>query len=349
MRAWQAAFFVVGLPGLLLAAWVAMLREPVRGRSEGLVSPVPHPRPLRAFLDELMTAVPPFTIWALHRCGAGRRAVLGNLAAAVVLAAAARLLIGWLGGPAQWISLAVGLYAFVSWIQNLAIRDRPTFVMIFRSRALVFAVVGFSWIAVVTNGFGFWAATFFMRVHAISAGEAGTVLGLSGAVGGWIGINLGGLVSDRLKPRTPLARVLIGFGAIALATPAALAMLTTGRLHLAYAFYFLFTVTAPMWIGPVVATANELVLPRMRGASSAFYILTVTFIGLALGPYAIGRLSDYFVSRGAGSGDGIRYGMLASLASFVPAAVFLALAGRHVGREESTRLDRARAAGEPGL
>jgi MFS family permease len=168
-------------------------------------------------------------------------------------------------------------------------------------------------------------------------------------VGGWIGINLGGIISDRLKTRTPLARLLVGFGAIILATPVALAMLTTGSLRLAYGLYFLFTVTAPTWIGPVVATANELVLPRMRGASSAFYILTVTFIGLALGPYAIGRLSDFFVAQGAASGDALRYGMLASLSSFVLAAIFLTLAGRHVGREERSRLDRARAAGEPGL
>jgi MFS family permease len=349
LRAWQAAFFVVGLPGVMLAAWVATLREPVRGQSEGLTAPVPHPHPFRAFLDELMAVVPPFTIWSLYRSGAGRRAVLINLSAAVAITIAARGLIVWLGGPAQWISLAVGLYACVSWIQSLAVRDRPAFVMIFRSRALVYGVVGFSWIAVVTNGFGFWAAAFFMRVHGISAGEAGTVLGVTGAVGGWIGINLGGIVSDRLKRRTPLARLLVGWGAIVLAAPAALATLTTGHLHLAYGCYFLFTVTAPMWIGPVVATANELVLPRMRGASSAFYILTVTFIGLALGPYAIGRLSDYFVAHGATSGDALRDGMLASLSSFLIAAIFLALAGRHVGREERTRLDRARAAGEPGL
>jgi len=349
LRAWQAAFFVVGLPGLLMAAWVATLREPVRGQSEGLISPVPHPHPFREFFDELMAVVPPFTVWSLYRGGAGRRAVLINLSAAVALSGTARVLTGWLGGPAQWISLAVGLYAFVSWIQNLAVRDRPAFVMIFHSRALVYAIIGFSWIAVVTNGFGFWAAAFFMRVYDISAREAGTVLGLGGAVGGWIGINLGGIISDRLKTRTPLARLLVGFGAIILATPVALAMLTTGSLRLAYGLYFLFTVTAPTWIGPVVATANELVLPRMRGASSAFYILTVTFIGLALGPYAIGRLSDFFVAQGAASGDALRYGMLASLSSFVLAAIFLTLAGRHVGREERSRLDRARAAGEPGL
>jgi len=28
--------------------------------------------------------------------------------------------------PAQWIGLGVGLYAAVSWLQALALRDRPT-------------------------------------------------------------------------------------------------------------------------------------------------------------------------------------------------------------------------------
>jgi hypothetical protein len=108
-------------------------------------------------------------------------------------------------------------------------------------------------------------------------------------------------------------------------------------------------ITSPMWIGPVVATANELVLPRMRGISSAFYILTVTFIGLALGPYTIGKISDAAVAAGSDSAEALRFGMMSALLSFVFAAVFLVLAGRHVGHEEATRVERARAAGEPGL
>ena len=35
LKPWQAAFMAVGLPGLLMAAWVATLREPRRGLSEG--------------------------------------------------------------------------------------------------------------------------------------------------------------------------------------------------------------------------------------------------------------------------------------------------------------------------
>ena len=141
----------------------------------------------------------------------------------------------------------------------------------------------------------------------------------------------------------------MGFTPMVLSTPVVLLMLTTRNINLAYALYFVFMMTSPMWIGPVVATANELVLPRMRGISSAFYILTVTFIGLALGPYTIGQISDALVASGADSADALRIGMMTALLSFVVAAVFLTIAGRHVGREEASRLERARAAGEPGL
>jgi MFS family permease len=349
LKAWQAAFFVVGLPGLLLALWVWTLREPVRGQSEGIVEATAHPEPFREFTRELAAVIPPLTIWSLIRSGVASRVLLLNIGAAGGLAAVAWLLIIWLGSPAQWISLAIGLYAFFSWTQQLALRDRPAFEMIFKSKAVLFGIIGFSWIGFVTYGLGFWAAPYFIRAFGVSAGEVGTVLGVVTAVGGWIGINAGGIISDRLKPRTPWARILIGFAVIVLSAPTVLILLNTDSIRLAYGLYFLFMITSPMWIGPVVATANELVLPRMRGISSAFYILTVTFIGLALGPYTIGKISDAFVAAGSDSAEALRFGMMSALLSFVFAAVFLVLAGRHVGHEEATRVERARAAGEPGL
>ena len=349
LEAWQAAFFVVGIPGLLMALWVWSLREPVRGQSEGIATANVHPHPFREFFRELAAVVPPLTIWSLRRAGASGRMLAANLAVAAGLIVAARLLIAWLGSPPQWISLGIGLYAFISWVQNLSLRDRPAYVMIFHSRALVFGIIGFSCIGFVTYGLGFWAASYFIRAYGVSTGEVGTFLGLASAIGGWIGVNAGGMISDRLKSRTPLARVLMGFTPMVLSTPVVLLMLTTRNINLAYALYFVFMMTSPMWIGPVVATANELVLPRMRGISSAFYILTVTFIGLALGPYTIGQISDALVASGADSADALRIGMMTALLSFVVAAVFLTIAGRHVGREEASRLERARAAGEPGL
>ena len=66
LRGWQVAFFAVGLPGVLLALWVATLREPRRGRMDGIESPT-EPHPFRAFFLELRAVLPPLTLWHLYR------------------------------------------------------------------------------------------------------------------------------------------------------------------------------------------------------------------------------------------------------------------------------------------
>src|SRR5690606_23127114 len=58
---WQAAFLAVGVPGLLVALWVATLREPARGAMDGVVSPS-SPNPFHEFFRDLSTIVPPFTL-----------------------------------------------------------------------------------------------------------------------------------------------------------------------------------------------------------------------------------------------------------------------------------------------
>jgi MFS family permease len=77
----------------------------------------------------------------------------------------------------------------------------------------------------------------------------------------------------------------------------------------------------------------------MRAMASAFYLLVITFIGLALGPYSIGLVSDRL-------GD-LRLAMLFALVANAIGCVFVCLAARTLERDEATRGARARAAGEP--
>jgi MFS family permease len=81
--------------------------------------------------------------------------------------------------------------------------------------------------------------------------------------------------------------------------------------------------------------------------ASAFYILLITFIGLALGPYTMGKLSDVFAAGGADPGTALRDAMSLGLAMFGVSAVALALAARFLPAEEASRIARARAVGEP--
>ena len=341
LRGWQVAFFAVGLPGLLLALWVRTLREPVRGQSEGLVETAPTERPLRAFLSELAAVLPPFTLWNLQRIGAGSSGLLRNLGFAGALAAGAWLLVGWLGNPAQWIALAAGLYAAISWAQSLAIRDRPAFALIFRTPTLRFAAPGFAFLAFTGYGVGFWTPPFFIRMHGVSTAEAGTIPGLTAAVAGWLGVTLGRVVADRWRQERPNARILIGILTAVLPVPFAIGMLTTENRLLAYVLNFFVGVGTSMWIGAGASTVQDLVLPRMRALASAAYLLALTFIGLALGPYTIGRLS-------VALDDDLRSAMLLGLFVNAIALTLLVLASRRLQDDEETTVERARAAGEPG-
>ena len=338
LRGWQVAFFVVGLPGLLLALWVRTLREPARGGVEGLttVSEVP---PLRAFLLELRAVLPPLTLVHLALAGAGARGIARNLFAAAVIAAVASILIRTLGSSAQWIALGIGAYSAVSWLQALALRDRPTLALITRTPSLRYAGVGFALLAFVGYGIGFWLPTLFMRVFGTQAGRTGLILGVVSAVGGWLGTTLGGVWADARRRQTPAGRLQVGAACPLLTLPLASWMLFTDSSQIAFILAFPVTLTSSLWIGAGASTVQDLVLPRMRGSASAAYLLLVTFIGLALGPYTVGRLS-------VALGD-LRIAMLCALIAGLVGAVLLLLAARHVAHDEATRVARAHAAGEP--
>ncbi len=343
IRPWQAAFFVVGLPGLLMAIWVATLREPRRGMSEG-ITVAREPRPFAAAGREFMAVLPPLTLISVARLG--QRALLINVGAAIGIAALAIGLTQWLGSPVQWTALGIGVYAAVSWTQNLAARDPATFSMMFSSRAMRCMLVGIPFMSFVTYGVGFWAPPFLLRVHNVDLASAATFLGLSSALGGWIGVTMGGVLADRFRHVSANARLYVAASVPIVSLPAGVWFLYTDNLWIAYGCNFVFSIASPMWIGPAASTVNDLVMPRMRAVASAFYLLMVTFIGLALGPYTIGQVSDALFAAGMDSGDALRLGMLVGLGAFLIAVTFVLLAMRYLPADEASRLERARAAGE---
>ena len=104
LKGWHAAFLAVGLPGVLLAALVRTLREPVRGVSEGLTTPH-HPAPFKVLQEELGAVLPPFTLFSVARHGASLRLNLLTLGG---IAVAGFLLVLLTGDVAQWVALGPG-------------------------------------------------------------------------------------------------------------------------------------------------------------------------------------------------------------------------------------------------
>src|SRR5271166_3253428 len=154
LRGWQVAFFVVGLPGLLLALWVRSLREPLRGQVDGIFAPA-EPNPFRKFGRELASILPGFSLWSLQRHGGSPRDLGFNLAAALVVTLCAVSMTTLLGNAVQWSALGIGLYAAVSWAQSLRLRDPPSFALICRTPSLRWASLSFSFLAFTGYALGF--------------------------------------------------------------------------------------------------------------------------------------------------------------------------------------------------
>jgi hypothetical protein len=115
-------------------------------------------------------------------------------------------------------------------------------------------------------------------------------------------------------------------------------LLTTESLAAFYWVNPLAHMLASAWVGAAVATLQDLVLPRMRATAGATYILGTTMVGLALGPYYAGKMSVLTGSLPTG---------IAMLYLMPPLTLLMLWIGsRHLGRLESTKVERARAAGE---
>jgi MFS family permease len=332
LRGWQVAYMVVGVPGLLLALWVRSLREPVRGAAEGLVVP-PEPHPWRAFGRELAAVLPPFTLLHLAAAG-GATTARRNAGAAAGIASGAAALVALTGDTAQWYALGVGLYAAVSWSQALALRDPESFSLIFGAPALRWTALGFGCLAFTGYGFGFWVPPFVQRIHGVSAAESGLLLGGTAAAAGWLGVTLGGVAADRWRLSRAEGRLYWGIVTALAPLPIGAAFLWTGDVRLAYLLNVPLSALGAMWIGAGASTMQDLVLPRMRASAAAAYLLVITFVGLALGPYGIGKAS-------AALGD-LRIGMGLAFGANLLAVACLARGARHLRADEARVRERAR-------
>jgi MFS family permease len=333
---WQAAFLVVGVPGLLLALWVLSLREPVRGALDGIASPE-DPRPWRGFLGQLALIVPPFTVLGAARHGAG--ALVANLAAAAVIGALGWALALATGSFAQFAFIAVGFYAVSSWASALRADDPATFELTWRTPAFVCLVLAYAIVSFTGYTVTYWASPYAERVFAFSKVELGWLIGAPAALGGFLGVIGGGWLADRLHRRFATGRLWVI--AIGLAAPVPLVLIGYGTADatLFLVSAFLVQMATSSALGASAAATQALVLPRMRGTATAIFFLGATLIGLAFGPFTAG-----LVSEATGS---LATGVIGNLALVPVGLAALGMAIRLYPRAEASRLVRA-ADAEPG-
>jgi MFS family permease len=356
LAGWQAAFIAVGLPGLLLAAWVATLREPIRGAIDGIPT-AEDPNPFRGFVKELTTVIPGFTFFGAASRGGMALAI--NIAAFVLAFVVANLLTQVLGvgqgfimaalesvtGASlplisdQWFLLALGYYAVYSWASALRIRDYPTFALTWGSPAFLCTILGYGTVAFMAYAASYWGAPYAERVFDVSKGNLGFFLGGGGALGGFLGVILGGRMADALMSRTSAGRVFVVLFGLLSPIPFAVLQYTTESYPLFIILNIVVGGLAASALGAAAAASQALVLPRMRGTATATFFLATTLVGLALGPYTAGYVS-------AQNGDNLSIGVLSTLWIAPIGLVVLVAAIKLTPKAISTVIERAEAAGE---
>jgi MFS family permease len=346
LKGWQAAYLAVGLPGLLLALLLLLtVREPVRGAIDGQPQP-PAPDPFRAALRELGALFPLFgrsraNLALLLACILG--AVIATEAAGHLLAPDKRALLGTIAGLpvstnlVQWAAIAIGVYATGSWVQSIRRRDPAAAALIVDSPSFVALAVGGGLLSLSSYGIAAFLYVYGKSYLGLPP-EAGFTLGAISAVAGGLGTAIGGIVADRARLAHPAGRLWVAGIAATLSTLLTLWQYNTASVTHFYLAYGLATLCLTMWLGPVFATCQDHVLPRMRGVATAVQLLGTNLIGLGLGPYLVGLVSDV-------TGD-LRLAILSVLALVPIVLALFAFAARRLPAMEASLLDRARAAGE---
>lgn len=357
LSGWQATYFAFGLPGIVLAAlmWFTV-REPVRGAIDGMPT-AGNPRPFAAVLTEFAAMLPPWNWRGFARMAAGRGplgfniALLAIVSVAVVAAVVVtdgllkpekRAVVAMLGGVrittnmVQWAAIGLGVYCVGSWLQTIRLRDPVSFRLVANPAFASLTVAGglMSYISYGQSPFIFLYAKTQFGVGA----EAGLTLGAITAIGGGLGTTFGGLLGDWLRKRLAAGRIIVMLLAATGSTATILAAYSATSLSTFYIFVAVNVFVHIMWLGPCAASVQDLVLPRMRGTSTAVFFLGTTILGLGLGPYLVGLSSDV-------SGN-LRLSLMGTIAVMPIIIAFILIAMRAVPKLELTVMDRARAAGE---
>src|SRR5690606_9004840 len=108
------------------------------------------------------------------------------------------------------------------------------------------------------------------------------------------------------------------------------------NFYLRFSFY---SIILTLWLPPIYSLYYDLVLPRMRGMASSTYIIVSTLLGLGMGPYFVGIVSD---RNGGDLGAAI-----ISINVVAPVIVLiLVYVLTRIQRDEDSVRQRARAGGE---
>ncbi|WP_395651562.1 spinster family MFS transporter [Brevundimonas sp.] len=330
---WRTAFIVVGLLGLVLAPLLRLtIRDPKRGGTD--VARVVVAADPTATATPIVIGTGPGRLASLIMLGLG-----GGLLALSLL----DRLTGAIGGsPLVWafgggLALVIGVSLMIARTTASFVIPKPSFWLL---------ALGAASSSVCGYGVAGWLPLFFMRSFDLTLAQTSWYYSGIALIGGIIGIWCGGLIADRLGkkgkgayPMTPAIAFLISAPCFILAmnSPWLIGLVVPGggsntlQLVLAFLIFLIPTGLNLAWLGPVTAAVQHLVPAPMRSTASALFLLINNLLGIAVGFFYFGWMSDLLAPTFGE--ESLRWAIYTGMGFYLLASVLLFGASRTLKRD----------------
>jgi predicted MFS family arabinose efflux permease len=172
-------------------------------------------------------------------------------------------------------------------------------------------------------GLAVWTPSVLMRSFGLGLVPTGNFMASLVIVGGCSGVFAGGWLADRLGTMDRGWYAKLPTVAWLITAPTFAAGLLAPSLWVAWPLLLIPNALNILWLGPVTTSVQHLVPQRMRATASASFLLINNLIGLGVGPWLIGRVSDALKhSYGA---DSLRYAAVGCTSFYLLAALLMFL------------------------
>ena len=196
-------------------------------------------------------------------------------------------------------------------------------------------------------GVAAWLPSFFQRSFGLTLAETAWYYSGIALVGGLTGIWLGGAVADRLGRASRGAYPLVPAIAFLISVPCFLLAMNSGAiisavlpggdangaaaLTLAFVIFLIPTGLNLAWLGPITASVQHLVPANMRTTASALFLLINNLLGIAVGIFYFGWMSDLL--RPTFGDESLRWAIYTGMGFYLLASALLIGASRTLKKD----------------
>ncbi len=216
-------------------------------------------------------------------------------------------------------------------VANIAPRFNAVLATVFPKPSFWLLAFGAASSSICGYGVAFWLPSFFIRSLGLTLAQTSVYYSGISLLGGGAGIWLGGWLADRFGAKNRAAYALAPAICFLIALPCFLLAMNTTSLSWAFIFFLIPTGLNLAWLGPVLGAVQHLAPANMRTTTSALFLLINNLLGIAVGLWFFGFLSDQLAPRyGA---ESMRYAISYGLGFYALSAILLVIASVRLSRD----------------